>query len=58
MPATSIVTDTKKETAKTKYSFFFVDAELYKKNDVLNYFYLITPDFVVHDDPFGDNLLE
>ena len=37
---------------------FFVDAELYRGGDVLNYFYLITPDFVVHDDPFGDNLLE
>ncbi|MBO4231695.1 MAG: hypothetical protein J5862_00440 [Bacteroidales bacterium] len=37
---------------------FFVDAELFRDGEAFNYFYLITPDFVVHDDPFGDNLLE
>ncbi|MBQ7490792.1 MAG: hypothetical protein IJT51_09795 [Bacteroidales bacterium] len=47
-----------KGNSENEIFIFFVDAELYKKNDVLNYFYLITPDFVVHDDPFGDNLLE
>lgn len=46
--------DVKEDT----FSIFFIDAEIYSKGEVSNYFYLITPDFVIHDDPFGDNLLE
>jgi len=37
---------------------FFVDAEIFRPEGTSDYFYLITPDFVIHDDPFGDNLLE
>lgn len=44
--------------AEDSIFIFFVDAELFRDGEVFNYFYLITPDFVVHDDPFGDNLLE
>ncbi|MCQ2285406.1 MAG: hypothetical protein MJZ76_00840 [Bacteroidales bacterium] len=40
------------------FFIFFIDAEIYRKGEAQDFFYLITPDFIIHDDPFGDNLLE
>lgn len=42
----------------TVFLLYLVEAQIFRGGVSASYFYAITPDFVIHNDPFSENLLE
>lgn len=40
------------------FLLYLVEAKIFRQGTASSYYYAITPDFVLHNDPFSENLLE
>lgn len=49
---------TEENTDNNDFFCYFVLAKLWNKQEENSIYYLITPDFIIRDDPFSDNLID